>query len=155
MKNPREILLGRHAAVGPKLDAIRREALRLANNPGPAADAPRTAPPLLVQMWEQLVLPCRAAWTVLAAAWAVILLLQVQGDTPPASGQESAPLTPMAVALLQEQRDLRAELLGATRVRPVERDATPKPRSDAEPGTGSAARRRATPGEPESPALFA
>ena len=140
MKTPRDFLLDRHQPVEAKLDALRRQVLRAELD-----GAPRSAPaPWPVVWWQQLVRPCRGVWVGLAAAWVVIVALQALsgGPAPAREVRHASAPPPEIMALLQEQRRLRVELLGPA---PLEQAATPArswpPRSDATPLRGSACRR--------------
>ena len=81
MKTPREILLERHQAAAPKLDAIRREAVKA------AADVNRRKQPVreltfaaaLANAFRlsflELIWPCRRIWAGLATAWVLIFTI--------------------------------------------------------------------------------
>ena len=118
MKTPRDILLNRHQTAAPKLDRLRREVI---DQEVRAAPVPEEDLPSIVQspgdwlqvLWRHALRPWRPAWMGLAVAWLVILGLHLAGNG--ASGTVSSPstrLAPTAVAELQEQLKLRAELLG-------------------------------------------
>ena len=68
MKTPREILLARHRAAEPKLDAIREAVLAEALNvPAPGQPAPRPSRAGVfsvgMTLWRELILPSRRAWS--------------------------------------------------------------------------------------------
>ncbi len=81
MKTPREILLEQHRSTTPKLDAIRREALKV------AADVNRRKQPVreltfaaalanaIRLSFLELVWPCRRIWSGLATAWVLIFIV--------------------------------------------------------------------------------
>jgi hypothetical protein len=82
MKTPREILLARHRAAGPKLDAIRRAVVNDLNNKDVKAQSRAgqfgaLCLRCLGTPWRELVLPNRRVWTGLAAVWGVILIINV------------------------------------------------------------------------------
>jgi hypothetical protein len=142
MKSPRELLLERHQAMDAKLDTLRCQILQVEvqGAPSPA----RTPVPWWVVVWHELVRPCQRVWVGLATAWVVIATLQALsgGPTPPRTVRHALAPSPEVMALLQEQRRLRSELLGPSAPQPA---ATPtrsgSPRSDVPPLRGSACRR--------------
>jgi hypothetical protein len=86
-QSPRALLLARHAAAAPQLDALRRAAL----------------PPAEIS-WQEFVAgifrPHRAAWGALAAVWLVLLALHfavIRPARPPALAGPAP--SPQAVAL--------------------------------------------------------
>jgi hypothetical protein len=119
MKNPRDILLNRYRAAEPKLDRLRHEVIdqEVRRAQMPDEDLPsivQSPGDWLVVLWQQALRPWRPAWMGLAAAWALILCLHLAAN----GGGTAAPaqptrLAPAAVAELQEQLRLRAELLGS------------------------------------------
>jgi hypothetical protein len=129
MKTPREILLARHQAATPKLDAIRNEAVsRL-----PAARRGETFIHLPARFWQELVLPCRRLWAGLATVWVLILIVNFaqRDNVNSITGQPAQPES--VVMSLQAQQQLLNELL-ADRAEPVEADRprnfSPKPRTE-------------------------
>ena len=119
MKTPRDLLLNRHRAAEPKLDRLRREVIDRAicavQNPDEDLPSIVQSPGYwLAVLWQQAIRPWRHAWMGLATAWLLILCLHIA-----ASGEggmvQSQPtrLAPPAMAELQEQLKLRAELLGS------------------------------------------
>lgn len=139
MKTPREFLLDRHETVESKLDAIRRQVLRAELEPERPAPAPSAF--WVAVLWQQLIWPCRRVWVGLAAAWLVIAALQVlsNGVLSDSTARRASAPAPEIMALLQEQRLLRAELLGTVT---LERPAAPapvgRPRSAVAPQRDSA-----------------
>jgi hypothetical protein len=132
MKTPREILLARHQAAEPGLDAIRRDVLKNFS-PSESRRGDR---------WNHLVAACRElfrlprwAWSGLAAAWLIIVGLNVAARETPAR-QQSPPVIAKrssdTLQALREQKQLFAELVG---LRPAAGDAeaprfVPRPRSE-------------------------
>ncbi|MEZ0218545.1 MAG: hypothetical protein ACAH89_15515 [Rariglobus sp.] len=106
MPSPREILLARHRAAEPRLDAMRTAVLALETGG-------RRRPVLLAALrtlWRELVEPCRPAWVAFAAVWAVLLILD--GTSRPA-GETRRPVAAETVAAVTswlEQRRMLAEL---------------------------------------------
>lgn len=131
MKTPREILLTRHQAVEPKLDALREQALSTLTEP---ADEKRS-------LVRQFIEPCRnyfhvprLAWSGLAAGWLVIIALNVTSRDP-------AQKQPVALAkhnrsaetlqAVREQKRLWVELTGFGEGRDAELPRfVPRPRSE-------------------------
>ena len=139
MKAPRELLLERHQTATAQLDAIRREVLR--KELPPAASPLQEPANWLSVLWQQLIWPSRRAWSVLATTWAVILVLGALS-----SGQEKAHLpeaaapSPQVMTLLQEQKLLRRELLGAGPMASGQSaTSAPRPHSQGQPPPGPAA----------------
>ena len=138
MKTPREILLARHQAAAPKLDAIRRVAVRELNNKETKEQS------FLVsfvssllgcsnKIWLELVWPCRRIWTGLAAVWILLFIVNIsQRDGSQAVMAKSS--TPAAMLLtFRDQQKMLNELfadrsLPAEAVRP--RVFSPKPRTE-------------------------
>ncbi len=124
MNTPREILLNRHRPVTPRLDALRR-AIVAEHVGAPADEAPV---PLAARLWEELFWCCRRAWMGLAAAWALVLLLNLTGHMAPAvtvSGSTGTQLVNLRMALAERHR-LRAELLDSAPPAAADRnDAAP------------------------------
>ncbi len=80
IKTPREILLARHQAAGPKLNAIRREVVEGLNHQDTKA---RSWPNILAswclggseKIWLELVWPCRRILTGLATVWVLLFII--------------------------------------------------------------------------------
>jgi len=139
MKTPREILLGRHRSIGPRLDAIRHEVMNA------AADVHRRNQPVRILtvaavltntiklLFRELVWPCRRIWTGLAAVWILIFTVNFSMRDPlPAIARKSPPASDMIVVWRQQQQ-LMAELNGLPApVSEAERQKTflPKPRTE-------------------------
>lgn len=109
MKTPREILLAQHQGATPKLDILRRAVVAdLKPNP------PREPGiPFLLQLWRELIWPCRRMWAGLAAAWLLIVTFNfAQRDVAPVviAKQESSGAVRLA---FHEQRRLLEEIIGA------------------------------------------
>ena len=104
MKTPRDILFDRHRAAVPLLDGIRAEIL---SRLSPRNAAPRGSILFAAacKLWEELVWPCRRAWTRFAVVW--IALLGVHLATP----REVVKAAPLTASALDQRRQLLAELL--------------------------------------------
>jgi hypothetical protein len=156
MKTPREIILGRHQSAEAKLKDIRAEDLaacvrsdrapsRLAacrNTPGCYGNQSSREPlrPWLdlwnaaVSFWQEALWPWRRAWLGMAATWVFILAFSLAaGEAPRAASAKPPRPDPEALAVLQEQKELLAQLLGPGGPPQVSRLRTPGPRSEAEP----------------------
>lgn len=115
MKTPRELLLERHAEATPQLDAIRQQVVAdLSARPHTITARPFGA--RIKMLWRELIGPARVAWGSLAAAWALIALLNLARPQPMSAADPVAARSPMPGEALRivlaEQRQLRAELLG-------------------------------------------
>jgi len=138
MKTPREILLARHRAAGPKLDALRREVVVGLNR----QDAKEPSfPAFLVawflggsnKLWRELVWPCRRTWSALAAVWVLLALINFsQRDNSSPALAKSAPSAGMLLTFRDQQKILNE--LFADRTVPAEavrpRIYAPKPRTE-------------------------
>jgi hypothetical protein len=127
MKTPREILLKRHRAASPRLDAVRRKVIASecpANGVQPTAATPSLILRCGLTLWRELVFPCRRAWGGLVAVWVVIVAVSLAThDTAPVMAKAVAP-TPDVQQALRAQHQLRAELIGR-----IERPAADRPRN--------------------------
>lgn len=135
MKTPREILLQRHRDRQSQLDRIRQNVLAKEFNTRRA-----TAPTSIVHwvrvLWQQLILPCRRSWAVIAAAWVVIAALRVlTGAEPVPTATRTSSLDSAALqAKWRERLRLQSELLEITSEKVTEpRKTTLGPRSDTTP----------------------
>lgn len=123
MKTPHEVLLERHQAILPKLDAIRQRVLE--------GELRVSAPPhRLPWRWlsvscRELVWPCRRVWAGLAVVWLCILAAQISlGDhSQSAARRSSEPPAAMMLALWRQEW-LLSELIEP---RPPRMVAPPKP----------------------------
>lgn len=131
MKTPREILLARHRAAEPKLDAARGRALA-ALSPHESGPEPRNTG-WLVAFQEFFRIP-RIAWGGLAAAWVVIIALNVASRetiAPTAAPIQETKRTPETLQALREQKRLFAELVGSLSAPEAEAPRfIPRPRSE-------------------------
>ena len=128
MKTPREILLERHLAAAPKLDAIRHAVVteELNNQATKEQSSSFDFVTWLLRcsnnVWSELVLPSRRMWAGLAAVWLVLAAVNLsQRDHSPAGGMAAA----APVMSFQEQQRWMNELF-ADRSLPMNAD-WPKP----------------------------
>lgn len=139
MKTPREILLERHQAATPKLDALRQSAVaavrdhRISTGSANERQSPAALTLIWRILWNELIFPSRRTWAGLAAAWVLILAVNFSAHDPsPVVARKSPPAAEMIMAWRQQQR-LLAELNGspassgdADRQKPF----SPKPRTE-------------------------
>ncbi len=135
MKTPREILLGRHQAAEPKLDAVRRAAL--ASLATEAQARPLASRSWLVALEEFLRIP-RPVLGGLTATWLIIFALNVASrDTVAPSRhvpQQMAGASKDTLQALREQKRLFAELVGALKETEAETPRfVPRPRGELKP----------------------
>ncbi len=109
MKTPRELLLQRHQQAEPKLDRLREGVIAGLAKPESKAEA---APSLICffarKLWEELVVPSRRIWVGLAAAWMVLLAVNLQMNH---SQRNSASSVRTVAAAVKEQRQILTELV--------------------------------------------
>jgi len=91
MKTPREMLLERHRAVAPKLDAVRQSAVAaVCDRRTGTVDAHERRPQAAATsawhvLWQELIMPSRRIWAGLAAVWLVLAVVNLsQRDHLPA-----------------------------------------------------------------------
>lgn len=139
MKTPREILLERHRAVAPKLDAMRREIVAELNN---EETKERSFQSLLSgfvslflccskKFWLELIFPNRRIWTGLAAIWILLFIFNFsQRDKTELTVKNVSP-SPEMILAFQQQEKLLAELIDENEPRAVEpKKFLPQPRSE-------------------------
>ena len=139
MKTPREILFQRHQSAAPKLDAIRREAVKV------AADVNRRKQPVreltfaatlanaIRLSFRELIWPCRRTWTALATVWILIFIFNIsQRDKSELAARKLPPPSPEAIMAWRQQERLLAELIGPSVPSDAERRKIflPKPRTE-------------------------
>jgi hypothetical protein len=138
MKTPREILLARHQAAVPRLDAIRQSVV--AELPRPATREQSLLAFMVAglrngcnPLWRELVWPCRRIWTGLAVIWILIFAVNFsQRDRTPAALAKSTPTAGMMMTFRDQQKMLNE--LFADRSLPAEAERprifSPKPRTE-------------------------
>jgi hypothetical protein len=139
MKTPREILLERHRAIKPKLDAIRHSAVAAVCDRRISTDCVRerrsqtAATTILGIIWRELIFPCRRTWAVLAAVWVALFIFNVsQRDKSELAARKLPPPSPEAILAWRQQERLLAELIGPSTPGDAERRKIflPKPRTE-------------------------
>lgn len=124
--------------------AWREEVLAKARKSAASVQTAHTPRPGLFQLVQTLFSrPQRVAWAGLAAAWVVIVTLNLAtGETskPTSMTGASAPTTPETLQALKQQRLLYAELVGRPEQQPMERFKinVPGPRSQLREETATA-----------------
>ena len=138
MNTPRDILLARHQAATPKLDALRLEVVAGLDRPGAQASSRW---PFLVswcldgsrKLWQELYLPSRRIWSGLATIWILILIVnlaQRDGSAKVSAARSDAAGPTMS---LQAQQRWLNELLADRATVPAAdrpRNVAPKPRTE-------------------------
>ena len=132
MKTPRELLLARHQAATPKLDALRRGVVA-GLDPANGRACPGFVARLLTLLWRELVFPCRRTWTALVAVWVLLVIINVAQREGSSPGPAKSPASVETMMTYPNQEKILNELL-ADRSQPMEADRpktfTPKPRSE-------------------------
>jgi hypothetical protein len=138
MKTPRDLLLARHATKHSTLDAIRRAVI--AEHTGP-----RAAPTSLASIrdsvghWSGMRRILRVAWVGVAAAWLLILGLNlaIHREGPHPGRQEGRTLSAREVrSVVSEQARLLAQLREDVAGGRSESKKSPTPGPRSESGTG-------------------
>ncbi len=115
MKTPREVLLQRHQAVEPKLNAVRRNALAALERPG------------IAQSWRMFVFAMRWHLAGMSAVWMVVLSLNL-GSAPGSAVVTAQDKIPPAGVLLAALLENRRELLELIEMPAASEPAAPPPR---------------------------
>jgi hypothetical protein len=136
MRTPREILLHRHRAAGPRLDALRRAVVQELGNKTAAKQSPRFVSLLLCfprNFWREVIRPARRIWAGLAAAWLLILManLEFRAGTPQLTAATS-PNSANFLMALREQEQLMAWITERPGPKPAgpPKPSVPQPRSE-------------------------
>ncbi len=127
MKTPRDILLARHQAVVPKLDAIRHAAVAAVCD---RRKSHASVTSIWQTLWQELILPSHRTWAGLAGVWLILLAINFAQHEPAPSGKATPAPTMMS---FREQQRLMNELF-ADRLPVTEaegpRSFSPKPRTE-------------------------
>jgi hypothetical protein len=102
MKTPREILLRHHQSASPKLDALRTGVVAgIARPPAPKS-----------MSWRTWLWPCPQAWAGLAAAWVVILGMNLAAEKNPSRpAAATLALSRQEMLELRQQQQILAKLI--------------------------------------------
>ena len=122
MKTPRELLLKRHEAALPKLDALRAAAAL------PVRSQLSTLNSQPASLWERLFGPNPLAWAGLAAVWLVLLAVNRDSNAPKTTDRASQPSEASVAEIVRENRRQMAELLNLD-----EPQAAATPRNELHP----------------------
>jgi len=132
MKTPRELLLDRHRAAAPRLDAIRVSVLASAAREAVPLASVNVAATCCLTLWRELFLPCRRIWNGLAIVWLVLIALNLaQHDF--AAKNQPAVAVPRVMSLRAQQKllgELMAERPPGTMDMDRPRSIPPKPRTE-------------------------
>ena len=132
MKTPREILLRRHQAVEPKLDAIRREVVadtKVGLDRRASRNLISTVAPSSLR---ELILSLRWHLAGMSAVWLVVAVLTADQSSAPSTvvAERSTPSSRQILIALQENRRLLLEMIEPPAVKPP---SAPLPRSERQP----------------------
>jgi hypothetical protein len=137
MKTPREILLARHGAAAPKLDAIRQEVVTDLNNKdartqGLVVNFAASCLGCSNKLWLELVWPCRRIWAGLTAVWILIFAANVSLREQSPAIIKSGPSSEMIMALKDQQKILAELLIDHSAPHDADRQKifSPKPRTE-------------------------
>jgi hypothetical protein len=136
MKTPREVLLERHQAAAPKLDAIRREVVAGLNHEDTktqnwAFHFVSSCLGCFSKLWQELVFPSRRIWAGLATAWLLILAVNFSLRDPAQTTSLKSSSPEIFMSFRQQER-LLAELTGPDdwRIAEPPKKFSPKPRTE-------------------------
>jgi hypothetical protein len=138
MKTPRELLLDRHRSANARLDAIRQRVVSgdIVRHESKAAFGS------LIEMCREVFRMPRIAWAGLAAAWLIVIALNIASSdisaAPGAQAGNAPRRSPETLQALREQRRLFAELVGSGAANDAESPRfVPRPRSECVPQTAA------------------
>jgi hypothetical protein len=137
MKTPRETLLARHRSAEPQLDAIRRRVLTPAEENQPQEESALSR---VIESCREFFRVPRIAWVGFAAAWLVIITLNLASSDAPQTNvavvKAPAKHSPEMLQALREQKRFFAELVGSLSAPEAEAPRfVPRPRSEHQPPT--------------------
>jgi hypothetical protein len=117
MKTPREILIQRHQAAAPELDAIRENIVSKINHQGAKAQSLKINLVSLClgglsKLWCEFVWPSRRIWAGLAAVWVLIFAANFSMRDHAETTMAKAPAPAEMMAAYQQQQELLAQLIG-------------------------------------------
>ncbi|HVV74345.1 MAG TPA: hypothetical protein VHI52_23135 [Verrucomicrobiae bacterium] len=109
MKTPREVLLGAHRAVEPRLDALRKEVAAQIVEPSAAAKA-RARTPSEAPWWEALPI-FRRHLAGLAGAWVLIAVLRLSSGIAETAAQPPTKAVVVSRSVRFSLRENRRQIL--------------------------------------------
>lgn len=135
MKTPREIILNRHQVAEEKLKSISAQdlAAHAQTSTTKKSDSSNQGAfgGLVEKFWHEAIWPWRRAWGGFAAVWIVIVTLHfASSDAPASTTSEAVRPNAEVVTVLQQQRQLLAQLLGPVSS-PTVTQPKPAPRSES------------------------
>lgn len=111
MKTPRELLLKRHQAASPKLDALRQSTVAAVYDRRPLLRKALVST-ILLNIWRELIMPSRRIWAALAAVWILILAANLGvRDHSQTALAKTVPSQEIVLAF-QQQQALLTQLIG-------------------------------------------
>jgi hypothetical protein len=113
MKTPRQILLERHRAAQPKLDALRQRALTHLGSPGLSASVREPDSAGVVASLRALLRYLRWHLAGLSALWFIVALLNLDSSSVPAVAvaKKNTPSPRQILKAMREHRRLLFELI--------------------------------------------
>lgn len=139
MKTPREILLGRHRAIEPDLDAIRREVVEDTKGGLDRRGSRDTISTVAPSSLRELILSLRWHVAAMSAVWVVAALLSI--DRSPAASRTTVSQVAQSpqqfLIALQENRRQLLEMIEPPVSQPRSAQS-PRRRSELQPSTGMA-----------------
>ena len=116
MKTPREILLERHRAATPKLDAIHHKVVTESNHEGTKAQREKMSFMSLClcgfnKVWHELIFPSRRIWAGLAAIWVFIFIVNFSQHDHSQGTMAKSLLSPEMILTYRQQEKMLAELM--------------------------------------------
>ena len=127
MKTPKDLLLGRHRSIQPKLDAIRAQVVEELRREEDRADASPVKPNFWLKIWREIVLPARPIWLGSAVAWCLILTLHSLEPTTKSVIRADVPRPSLEMIAVLQYPDSSA----VADLKPAWKDKVSGPRSEA------------------------
>jgi hypothetical protein len=131
MKTPREVLLQQHQAADAMLGRIRNDVVSQLSKTTAAAERGASTN-ILFKLWRELIWPKPVAWSGVAAAWGLILVLKLSTQDASHMAQKSS-AAPAAIAEVRQQKLFFAELVGIAERPAAANPVLPRPRSERRP----------------------
>jgi anti-sigma factor RsiW len=118
--------------IEPSEAAKRRWVAAIRNSSKPTSPPAKLPGIILVGVWREIVLPCRAIWAGLAAAWLLISIVNLSVRSHVQMAMAKSASTQEMVMTWRQQERVLAELIGPTEMRavPPPKAPVPQPRSE-------------------------